>query len=78
MEHLDHNPHFLEAVKVNGTKTYKGAEARIALALGCARVRPLTFIMQVEDKFLPVAVLSDRTRGWMDELARRNIYVTNA
>lgn len=78
MKHLNSDPHFLEAVKLNGCKTLKGAEQRIFLALGNANNGPLTFVMQVEDKFLPVAVLSDRTSGWLDALVRKNIYVTNA
>lgn len=78
MKHLNSDPHFLEAAAKIGCNTQKGAETRLFQILGNANARPLTFVIRIGDKFLPVAVVSEHTSGWADQLARRGVYVTNA
>lgn len=78
MKHLNNDPHFLEAVEKYGCKTRKGAEDRIARCLGQLDNGPLTFVIQIGEKYAAVAVVSDRTSSWLGALLKNNIYTISA
>lgn len=79
MKHLNTDPHFLEAVEKFGLLTESGAEKRLEKAFGTVDnlSRPLTFVIKIGERFMPVAVMNDRTSWVIGHAARYNVYCTN-
>jgi len=75
---LNTDPQFIEAANKYGTRTYKGAEARITRAIGGMQNPPLTMVLSHGDRFMPVAIVCDRTSWMIRALVDLNIYTTNA
>lgn len=80
MRHLNTDPHFLAYVEKMGLKTRKGAEARLEPIIGmlAGNDEPLTFVIEVNGKFVPVAVLSDRTSWLIHSFIQHQVYCTSA
>lgn len=80
MRHLNTNAHFLAYVEKMGLKTRKGAEGRLEPIIGmiAERDEPLTFVIEINGKFAPVAVLTDRTSWLMQSFIQHQVYCLSA
>lgn len=62
------------------TTTEKGANSRIekVLHILIANDIPYTIVKRLDEKFIAVAFISDRTSQWMQLLISKNVCVTSA